>query len=88
MGGATGTAGNLIFATGTIDKKLRAFNSKNGEEMWSYKLPFIGSGPPTIFSIDSEQYILVTSTGSISIFGAYPNKVKFGDWVYCFKLKK
>ena len=27
-GGATGTAGNLVFATGTLDKKIRAFNKK------------------------------------------------------------
>ena len=33
-GGATGTEGDLIFATGTLDKKIRAFNSNNGEEVW------------------------------------------------------
>ena len=86
-GGATGTAGNLIFATGTIDKKIRAFNSINGKEVWSYKLPFSGSGPPSIYSIDDEQYVIVASTGSHSLNIGYPNLIKFGNWLYCFKLK-
>ena len=88
MGGATGTAGNIIFATGTMDKKLRAFNSKNGEELWSYKLPFIGSGPPTTYLLNGDQYILVASTGSTTLKLTYPEKVSFGNWLYCFKLKK
>jgi len=87
-GGATGTAGNLIFATGTLDKKIRAFNSTNGKEVWSYKLPFTGSGPPSIYSIDGEQYVVVASTGSHSLNLGYPNLIKFGNWLYCFKLKK
>ena len=87
FGGATGTAGGLIFATGTMDKKVRAFNSKNGEEVWSYELPYIGSNPPTVYSYEEEQYVLITSTGSISLKRQYPEKVQFGNWLYCFKLK-
>lgn len=87
-GGATGTAGNLIFATGTIDKKIRAFSSIDGKELWSYKLPFTGSGPPSIYSVEGEQYVVVASTGSHSLRIGYPNLIKFGNWLYCFKLKK
>ena len=85
-GGATGTAGNIIFATGTLDKKIRAFNSNNGEEVWSYQLEYVGSGPPSIYSINDEQYIVVASTGSYSLSSAY--NVDFGNLLYCFKLKK
>lgn len=88
MGGATATAGDLVFATGTMDKKIRAFNSNDGTEVWSYDLPFIGSGPPTIFSIDNEQYILVVATGSLSINRAFPDEHEFGNFLYSFKLKK
>ena len=84
-GGVTGTAGNLIFATGTIDKKIRAFNSLNGKEVWSYQLEYVGSGPPSIYSINNEQYIVVASTGSSSLSNAY--SVNFGNLIYCFKLK-
>ena len=88
MGGATATAGNLVFATGTMDKKVRAFNSINGNEVWSYDLPFIGSGPPTIFSINNEQYILIVATGSLSINRSFPGDYEFGNFLYSFKLKK
>ena len=85
-GGATGTSGNLIFATGTLDKKLRAFNSDNGKEVWSYKMDFVGSGPPSIFAINGEQYIVVAATGSYSLSKDY--SVDFGNLLYCFKLKQ
>ena len=50
-----------------MDKKVRAFNSKNGDEVWSYELPYIGSNPPTVYSHKNEQYVLITSTGSLSL---------------------
>ncbi len=87
-GGATATAGNIVFATGTLDNKLRAFDSRNGDELWSYTLPFSGSSPPTIFEFNNEQYILVPSTGAISLRLAYPNISKSGNKIYAFKLKK
>jgi quinoprotein glucose dehydrogenase len=87
MGGATATSGNLVFATGTTDKKIRAFNSNDGTEVWSYNLPFIGSGPPTTFLNDNEQYILVVATGSISANRSFPNEYKLGNYLYSFKLK-
>ena len=55
MGGATATAGDLVFATGTMDKKIRAFNSNDGTEVWSYDLPFIVFFS-TIFSIDTPYF--------------------------------
>ena len=88
FGGATGTSGNLIFATGTLDKKIRAFDSSNGNELWSYKLPFIGSGPPSIYSTNEEQHVIVAATGSYSLKIGYPHLVEFGNWLYCFKLMK
>ena len=32
--GLTGTESGLLFATGTLDKKFRIFDSKNGNELW------------------------------------------------------
>ena len=86
-GGATGTAGNIIFATGTVDKKIRAFNANNGQEVWSYELPFAGSGPPSVYSVNGEQYVVVAATGSMSLKSGYPDLIEFGNWLYCFKLK-
>ena len=87
MGGITGTAGNLIFATGTLDKKLRAYDSRDGSEIWSYQLPYSGSSPPTIYEYNGEQYVLVTSTGSSSMYNWYGKQAPKGDKVFAFKLK-
>ena len=50
--------------------------------------PFSGSSPPTIYEYNNEQYILVPSTGAISLRLAYPNISKSGNKIYAFKLKK
>ena len=68
--GVTATKGNLIFASGTQDNKIRAFNSINGKEMWQYKLDAPGSSPQTIYSINNKQYILISAfeNGGTSIY--------------------
>ncbi len=87
FGGVTGTAGNLLFATGTVDNKIRAFRASDGKELWSYKMNYSGSSPPTIFEYKNQQYILVVSTGSSTISSQFPDQTKFGDMIYVFKLK-
>ena len=86
--GLTGTESGLLFATGTLDKKFRIFDADNGEELWSYKLPYIGSSPPVTYQIDNEQYILINATGSFSLKKGYPELVKFGNKILVFKIKK
>ena len=56
FGGATATAGGLVFVAGTLDKLIRAFDSQTGDELWSHKLPYIGSAPPTSYIANNEQY--------------------------------
>ena len=85
--GLTGTEAGLLFATGTLDKKFRIYDAENGNELWSYKLPFIGSSPPVTYQIDNEQYILINSTGSFSLKKGYPDLVDFGNKILAFKLK-
>ena len=87
FGGVTGTAGGLLFATGTLDKKIIAVDSSNGNELWSYELPFSGSNPPTIFEHLGEQYIIVVATGSATLNNTYPKISKLGNKVYAFKLQ-
>jgi quinoprotein glucose dehydrogenase len=57
--GLTASSGNVIFASGTQDKKFYIINSVNGEELWSYKMSHPGSAPPLIFEEENEQYIIV-----------------------------
>ena len=87
FGGATGTAGGLVFAAGTLDKLIRAFDSETGKELWSYKLPYIGSAPPTSYEVDGEQYIVVPATGGIILKQNYGDLVELGDAIVAFKIQ-
>lgn len=58
----------------------------SGKEFWKKELPFIGSAPPSIYSTNGEQFIIVQSTGSHSLRSGY--QVKMGDALVAFKLKK
>ncbi len=82
FGGVLSTAGNLLFATGTPDKFLYAYNSKSGQKIWEYKLPFAGSSSPMTYNYNGEQYIIVNSGGG-KFFGYDEN---LGDQMIAFKL--
>jgi quinoprotein glucose dehydrogenase len=62
-GGVIATAGGLVFATGTLDNRLRAFDAASGRELWSYRLPAAGSTPPSTYMIDGVQYLVVVAGG-------------------------
>jgi quinoprotein glucose dehydrogenase len=63
-GGAIITAGGLLFCSGTRDAKIRAFDKDTGTELWSGKLPWVGSAPPTTYSINGRQFVVIASTGN------------------------
>jgi len=86
-GGVTSTRGNIVIATGSLDKKIYIYNSLNGEIIWDYKMPFIGSAPPTTYLANNKQFIVVHSTGGRSLKGGYPKLVEFGNALVGFKLK-
>ncbi len=88
FGGATATAGNLVFVGGTLDKLIRAYDAETGEELWSHKLPYIGSAPPTIYEAKGEQFVIIPATGGMSLARIYPDLVEQGDAFVAFKLKK
>ena len=48
LGGAITTAGNLVFIGATIDSRFRAFDARNGKELWSDKL----EAPGALDSVD------------------------------------
>ena len=88
FGGATATISGLIFVSGTLDKKIRAFNSFNGKELWSFKLPNAGSAPPTIYKYDGDQFVFIPATGGNTLSSGYPHLLNNSDHYVAFKLKK
>ena len=66
MGGALTTAGGLMF-TGEGDGWFRAYDAKSGDVLWSF---FAGAGvnaPPSSYSLDGKQYIVVGAGGNTQI---------------------
>ncbi len=70
LGGASVTAGGLVFVAGTEDEKLRAFDADTGAELWSAKLPFAGTAAPAIYEVRGRQYVVITATGGGRVGGA------------------
>ena len=86
FGGVTATAGNIVIATGTLDKKIYVFDSTNGKTLYKKTLPFIGSAPPSTYLYDGEQYIILHASGGTTLKRGYPNLVKTGNKLIAFKL--
>jgi quinoprotein glucose dehydrogenase len=69
-GGAITTAGNLVFIGATIDGYFRAFDARNGDELWRDKLPVPSQGTPsTYMGRDGRQYVVIGANGG-GYFGA------------------
>ncbi len=77
LGGATITAGNLIFVGGTQDYLFRAFDATSGKELWRGKLPAYGATPPTVYEVDGRQFVLIGASA-----GSHLRKtIKSDSWV-------
>jgi quinoprotein glucose dehydrogenase len=83
LGGASVTAGGLVFVAGTEDEKVRAFDADTGAELWSAKLPFAGTAAPAIYEAGGRQFVVITSTGG----GRVGGKSGAGDAYVAFALK-
>ena len=86
FGGVTGSEGNVLFATGTLDKKFYVFDANNGAVLYSQLMPFIGSAPPTTYSIAGKQYVIVHATGGKTLETGYPDLVETGNKIVAFSL--
>ena len=84
LGGASVTAGGLVFVAGTEDEKLRAFDADTGAELWSAKLPFAGTAAPAIYEAGGRQFVVITATGGGRVGGASGP----GDAYVAFALKR
>jgi quinoprotein glucose dehydrogenase len=64
LGGGITTAGNLIFIGATIDSRFRAFDARNGRELWVTKIEAPAhSIPSTYVGSDGRQYVVVAAGG-------------------------
>jgi len=82
FGGASVTAGGLVFVSGTRDNKIRAFDAGSGAELWAHSLPLHGTAPPTIYEAEGRQFVVVPATGGGKLGGPT------GDAYVAFALPK
>jgi quinoprotein glucose dehydrogenase len=62
-GGPVVTAGGLVFIAATPDEKIRAFDKRTGEVVWSADLPAAGFATPSVYEGDGTQYLVVACGG-------------------------
>ena len=86
------TAGGVLFA-GSVDRKIRAWDQANGQELWSAGLPGIPNGGPISFAVDGRQYVAFLtgygnplSSGIISLTPDLPMPLVNSSAIYVFAL--
>ena len=69
FGGATVTAGGVVFAGGTRDNQIRAFDADTGEELWKFDLPLHESAPPAVYEVNGREFMVLPATGGGKLGG-------------------
>ncbi len=62
-GGAVVTAGGLLFIAAARDGKMRAFNKRNGKQLWEWQLSAPGFATPSVYEVNGKQFIAIACGG-------------------------
>ncbi|HET6390441.1 pyrroloquinoline quinone-dependent dehydrogenase [Hyphomicrobium sp.] len=66
MGGVLSTAGDLVF-TGEANGWFRAYNAESGKILWSFQCGAGVNAPPSAYTLDGKEYIVVGAGGNTQI---------------------
>ncbi|MBB5984443.1 PQQ-binding-like beta-propeller repeat protein [Sphingobium lignivorans] len=70
FGGPIVTAGGLVFIGATDDRRFRAFDARNGKELWEAKLEYSAQAVPITYQgKDGRQYVAVMAGGWGAVSG-------------------
>ncbi len=62
-GGPVVTAGGLLFIGATVrDRKLRAFDTRNGRILWEGTLPYPGAATPVTYLAGGRQFVVIAAS--------------------------
>jgi quinoprotein glucose dehydrogenase len=82
LGGPIVSAGGLVFAAGTLDAAIRAFDVETGQQLWRGDLPTSARATPMTYQgPDGKQYLVICAGGH-----GIPNLGPLGDYVVAFTL--
>ncbi len=82
LGGPMLTAGGLVFTAAVSEPALRAFDLKDGKELWKAELPASAQATPMTYSVGGKQYVLICAGGHGKLGS------KMGDSVVAFTLSR
>ena len=63
LGGGLVTDGGVFFIAATMDRQFRAFDVRNGRQLWTYTLPVDATATPMSYLLDGRQYVVVNAGG-------------------------
>jgi alcohol dehydrogenase (cytochrome c) len=66
IGGVLATAGGLVF-TGEGNGWFRAYDSGNGAILWSFQAGAGVNAPPSSYTVEGKQYIVVAAGGNVQL---------------------
>jgi mono/diheme cytochrome c family protein len=69
-GGATATAGGLVFQGNGAGQELRAYDAKTGKQLWNYKTQTNIYAPPITYELDGQQYVAASVGGAAQSYFA------------------
>ncbi|HEX7814117.1 glucose/quinate/shikimate family membrane-bound PQQ-dependent dehydrogenase [Dyella sp.] len=82
LGGAIVTGGGVMFMSATLDNYLRAYDLRNGKQLWEARLPAGGQAIPMSYVSDKtgRQYVVLMAGGHGSL------GTKMGDSLIAYAL--
>ncbi len=80
IGGILATAGGLVFA-GEGNGRFRAYDLRNGKVLWTFNAGAGVNAPPSSYSVDGKQYVVVGAGGNVQI------NYKRGDTIIAFTVE-
>ncbi len=66
IGGILATAGGLVF-TGEGNGQFKAYDSETGSELWRFQAGAGVNAPPSSYTVDGKQYIVVAAGGNTQL---------------------
>lgn len=63
LGGPIAAAGGVVFQAGTLDRAIRAFDTRTGRKLWRAELPAGARMTPMTYVAGGRQYVVVTAGG-------------------------
>ena len=79
IGGILPTAGGLVFA-GEGNGMFKAYDADTGSMLWKFQAGAGVNAPPSSYTVDGQQYIVVAAGGNAQL------KYKYGNNIIAFKL--